>query len=249
MNIVAYQHYGNLRWEHHVFLKVSAWVRTAFFIFAVVFALPVLCADRNDLANAKHIVKTESATSVRSAKQQQKRQGKSKRHPVKIKTNKYTVDGRHHPKMSALDVSNTPAFGMSDTSDKQSLDILHLSAGIDLAKNYYSPYTEIYKHYTHPDIFLRPRDAATDYLTKSFSGNVFNSVPTTKESRSESSSDSGVAFDYREKYPHTSFNERELAAFYIRKLDKSWKTQTYVSRGFFSGIAEWRGGLAVGYDY
>lgn len=64
-----------------------------------------------------------------------------------------------------------------------------------------------------------------------------------------SSSDDGIAFKYREKYPHTSFAHREMAAYYVHRLNRSWKTRTFLSRGFYNGSAEWHGGLALAYDF
>lgn len=61
--------------------------------------------------------------------------------------------------------------------------------------------------------------------------------------------DDGIAFDYREKYPNTSFAYREMAAFYVHRLNQSWKTRAFLSRGFHNGGAEWRGGMALGYDF
>jgi hypothetical protein len=60
---------------------------------------------------------------------------------------------------------------------------------------------------------------------------------------------SAVAFDCREKSSNASPTRREMTACYVHKLDKSWKTQTYVSRRLSDGSADWGGGLAVGFDY
>jgi hypothetical protein len=57
------------------------------------------------------------------------------------------------------------------------------------------------------------------------------------------------SFDCRDKPANTSPGRREMTACFVHKLDKSWKTQTYVSRRSADGNSGWGGGLAVGYDY
>jgi hypothetical protein len=59
----------------------------------------------------------------------------------------------------------------------------------------------------------------------------------------------GRAFDCRDKTSNTGPARREMTACYVHKLDKSWKTQTYVSRRSADGNSGWGGGLALGYDY
>lgn len=42
---------------------------------------------------------------------------------------------------------------------------------------------------------------------------------------------------------------RAVSACYVHKLDKAWKTQTYVTKGLADSSQGWGGGLAVGYAY
>jgi hypothetical protein len=42
---------------------------------------------------------------------------------------------------------------------------------------------------------------------------------------------------------------RELTACYKHNVDRSWKTQTYLSREYVEGTQKWGGGLAVRYAY
>lgn len=58
-----------------------------------------------------------------------------------------------------------------------------------------------------------------------------------------------ASFDCREKSMSAGPGRREMTACFVHKLDKSWKTQTYVSRRSADGNTAWGGGLAVGYDY
>lgn len=69
--------------------------------------------------------------------------------------------------------------------------------------------------------------------------------------RSESASATGIVFDCRTRSSPPSM-AREVTACYVHKVDKAWKTQTYVSRGLpdgNSGTSGWGGGVAVGYAY
>lgn len=57
------------------------------------------------------------------------------------------------------------------------------------------------------------------------------------------------SFDCRDKAGSPAPGRREMTACYVHKLDKSWKTQTYVSKRSADGNTAWGGGLAVWYDY
>jgi hypothetical protein len=59
----------------------------------------------------------------------------------------------------------------------------------------------------------------------------------------------GVAFDCRGRTSSTDTTPRELTACYVHKHDKSWKSQTYLSRKFLDGGSGWGAGLAIGYAY
>lgn len=59
----------------------------------------------------------------------------------------------------------------------------------------------------------------------------------------------GIAFGCRERPFSNSMNRRELAACFRHNVDRSWKAQTYLSRGYTDGTQTWGGGLSVAYDY
>lgn len=78
--------------------------------------------------------------------------------------------------------------------------------------------------------------------------------PATKSARAETlRSDepdtAGIAFGCRERPFSAGMNKRELAACFRHNVDRSWKAQTYVSRGYADGIPTWGGGLSLAYDY
>lgn len=67
--------------------------------------------------------------------------------------------------------------------------------------------------------------------------------------RTDDANSASATVDCREKASPTSPGRREMTACFVHKLDRSWKTQTYVSRRSADGNTAWGGGLAVGYDY
>lgn len=60
----------------------------------------------------------------------------------------------------------------------------------------------------------------------------------------------GIDFGCGDKPFHSSAKTRELTACYKHNVDRSWKTQTYLSREYSTeGSQKWGGGLAVRYAY
>lgn len=65
----------------------------------------------------------------------------------------------------------------------------------------------------------------------------------------EEADSAGTAFGCRERPFRTPSAKRELSACFALQIDKSWKTQTYVTKGYAEGSQTWGGGLALGYHY
>lgn len=59
----------------------------------------------------------------------------------------------------------------------------------------------------------------------------------------------GAMFDYRSKSTDAGADQRELTAFYSRKLGDAYKLQAYALKGFADGSPDWGAGLTVGYSY
>lgn len=59
----------------------------------------------------------------------------------------------------------------------------------------------------------------------------------------------GASFDYRSRSTDAGFDQRELMAFYSRKLGGNYKLQTYATKGFSDGSPDWGAGLNVGYNF
>ncbi len=86
-------------------------------------------------------------------------------------------------------------------------------------------------------------------LTASAAPTLPTSVPVGPTLKVDSDDNVGIAFDCLEKPLGSSPIRRSFTACYKQKLDKSWRTQTYVSGGRLDGNLSWGGGLAFGYDY
>jgi len=59
----------------------------------------------------------------------------------------------------------------------------------------------------------------------------------------------GLAYDARERVTATSGPMSEAMAYVSHKLDKHWKSQFYLLKGFESGSPEWGGGANVSYAF
>ena len=59
----------------------------------------------------------------------------------------------------------------------------------------------------------------------------------------------GIDFGCRDKPFRGTAVRKELTACYKHNVDRSWKTQTYLSREYVEGSQKWGGGLAVRYAY
>lgn len=62
-------------------------------------------------------------------------------------------------------------------------------------------------------------------------------------------SNAGLSFDAREKSSASGSPQRELTAFWSYKIDKSWKAQAYVLKGFADGSPDWGVGAFVAYAF
>lgn len=59
----------------------------------------------------------------------------------------------------------------------------------------------------------------------------------------------GALLDYRSKSTDAGFDQRELTAFYSRKLGGGYKLQAYATKGFSDGSPDWGAGVNVGYNF
>jgi hypothetical protein len=59
----------------------------------------------------------------------------------------------------------------------------------------------------------------------------------------------GAMLDYRTRSTDVGFAQRELTAFYSRKLGGGYKLQAYATKGFSDGSPDWGGGVNVAYNF
>lgn len=71
-------------------------------------------------------------------------------------------------------------------------------------------------------------------------------LPIDQGVRQEAGDNPGIAFGCGKK---SRLASPEVTACYVHKVDKAWKTQTYVTKGLADSNPGWGGGLAVGYAY
>ena len=55
----------------------------------------------------------------------------------------------------------------------------------------------------------------------------------------------GLAYDARDRVSPGASPQSELTAFWARKLDRDWKSQVYVLKGFANGSPDWGAGLSL----
>lgn len=55
----------------------------------------------------------------------------------------------------------------------------------------------------------------------------------------------GLMYDARDRVSSSASAQRELTAFWARKLDRDWKGQAYLLKGFSDGSPDWGAGLSV----
>lgn len=59
----------------------------------------------------------------------------------------------------------------------------------------------------------------------------------------------GLTYDARERVSPGASPQSELTAFWARRLDRAWKAQVYVLKGFADGSPDWGAGLSVAYSF
>lgn len=59
----------------------------------------------------------------------------------------------------------------------------------------------------------------------------------------------GLALDARQAGTPSPAAQRELSAFWIHRIDRAWRVQAYVLKGFADGSPDWGTGLSAGYAF
>ena len=67
--------------------------------------------------------------------------------------------------------------------------------------------------------------------------------------RLDSGDSVGVSLDLRQGGSPAPLPQRELTAFWSHRLDRSWRTQAYLLKGFADGSPDWGGGVSAAYVF
>jgi hypothetical protein len=59
----------------------------------------------------------------------------------------------------------------------------------------------------------------------------------------------GVTYDARQRVSPSASPQRELTAFWARRLDRAWRAQLYALKGFANGSPDWGAGLSLAYSF
>lgn len=59
----------------------------------------------------------------------------------------------------------------------------------------------------------------------------------------------GLTYDARERVAASAAPQRELSAFWARRLERAWKAQVYVLKGFADGSPDWGAGLSLAHAF
>jgi len=77
---------------------------------------------------------------------------------------------------------------------------------------------------------------------------VFNATAGASYKLDERNS-AGLSVDTRERASPSGFPQRELTAFWTQKIDRTWKAQAYVLKGFSDGSPDWGVGVSVAHAF
>jgi hypothetical protein len=59
----------------------------------------------------------------------------------------------------------------------------------------------------------------------------------------------GVSYDERERLASGAAPQKEITAFYARKIERGWRAQVYFLLGFADGSPDWGAGLSAAYPF
>jgi hypothetical protein len=138
---------------------------------------------------------------------------------------------------SGADVTGKVKWGTGDSAK-----------GLGTGENDYSVILDVYKKVNQLTFFGGIGYTVLGDTAKLPLRNVFSLTAGSSLKLDEKNS-AGFAYDYRQKSSATSAAQSELTAFYAHKLNKSWKTQAYVLKGFSDGSPDWGGGISVAYAF
>lgn len=144
--------------------------------------------------------------------------------------------------------NNAEAQFGADVTGKIKFGTADSAKGLGTGENDYSVILDVYKKVNQLTFFAGIGYTALGSSAAIPLRNVF-SLTAGSVFKMDEKNNAGFAYDYRQKSSATSAAQSELTAFYVHKFDKSWKTQTYLLKGFSDGSPDWGAGVSVGYAF
>jgi hypothetical protein len=204
----------------------SALALTATFMLGPFIGMPGYAADLT-IANVREV-------SQKGAKRDRPEAAKGPNSAQISANSGKRAEKKQRKNITTYNLLANPAFkhgtGVSGKARFGAANGMGLGTGID----YIPP------HSTPP---VQPNGVSNTPFSSGYKGDLDKTVKTASNNTPSASA------DCREKFSSVGPNRRDMTACFVHQLDRSWKTQTYVSRRSADGNNAWGGGLAVGYDY
>lgn len=136
-----------------------------------------------------------------------------------------------------VDLTGKVKFGTADR-DK----------GLGTGENDYSAQVDVYKGYGHFTVFGGMGYTALGSSPYLSLNNVFN-LTLGGAYKLNDLTTAGLTYDARERVTSTSGAMSEAMAYVSHKIDKHWKSQFYLLKGFETGSPEWGAGANINYAF
>ena len=138
-------------------------------------------------------------------------------------------------------------FGI-DATARIKLGTADPDEGLGTGENDYGAQVDVYRTYDRTTLFGGIGYTVLGSSTFIHLNNVLN-VNLSASYRLDERDSAGLSFDARERACSSCSPQEELMAFLIRKLDRQWKAQAYVLKGFANGSPDWGIGLSAAYAF
>ena len=138
-------------------------------------------------------------------------------------------------------------FGL-DATLRIKLGTADVDEGLGTGENDYGVQVDAYQTYDRTTLFGGVGYTALGSPSFIDLNNVLN-VNLGASYKLDERDSSGLSFDARERACSSCSPQEELMAFLIRKLDRQWKAQAYVLKGFSNGSPDWGLGLSAAYAF
>lgn len=150
---------------------------------------------------------------------------------------------------ATYNIYNSGAYRLGvDLTAKIKFGTANRDTGLGTGKNDYGIQMDVYKNYDPWTLFGSVGYTVTGSSELIPLNNAFNARVGGVYTLSNANS-AGLTFDSREKESPTNPVQRELIAFFSHNINKTWKMQSYLLKGFSIGSPDWGGGISVTNTY